>query len=293
MMKQNRTKRTREVEGVGNTANTPHTRGIRQPPQYQRWCFTLNNYRTIEQENMILEFKDAKYMIGEEVGESGTPHLQGYVEFKKRRRITELKKINERIHWEPCNNTDASIKYCMKDNKYKTNIEIEEPLELWKPPTWWADEIEQLYLRKPEKRIIYWYWDSVGNLGKSEFSKYMAATYGVTVVQSCKSADILTCIETKLKMLILDFPRDSRPGTYFPAIAIEQIKNGMITDAKLKKKARCLLFNSPHIVVFANEPPDMQGRLSSDRLIVKEITKEQDHVASTEGPRSLSEQDIV
>jgi len=81
------------------------------------WCFTLNNYKESEYE--LLKDLDVAYLIiGKEVGEQGTPHLQGYIQFHKKKRITALKKINQRIHWEKIKGTpEDNIKYCSKEDK--------------------------------------------------------------------------------------------------------------------------------------------------------------------------------
>jgi len=46
------------------------------------WCFTLNNYKAIDE--AILRQLDSKYLIYgyETAPETGTPHLQGYVYFE-------------------------------------------------------------------------------------------------------------------------------------------------------------------------------------------------------------------
>ncbi len=51
----------------------------------KRWCFTLNNPEIDEISNIVLVCKGMTgvFIIGSEVGENGTPHLQGYVEFIK------------------------------------------------------------------------------------------------------------------------------------------------------------------------------------------------------------------
>lgn len=78
-------------------------------------CFTLNNYT--EEEELAVQAWDCKYLVyGREVGEEGTPHLQGYVEWKGSKRFTTLKKMNPRIHWEKRRGTvDQAVTYCKKD----------------------------------------------------------------------------------------------------------------------------------------------------------------------------------
>lgn len=44
----------------------------------RRFCFTLNNY-TKEEEDYLQAFPCTWLVMGKEVGESGTPHLQGEV----------------------------------------------------------------------------------------------------------------------------------------------------------------------------------------------------------------------
>jgi len=84
-------------------------------------CFTLNNY--LGEDVQLLESKlYYQYLvIGEEIGESGTPHLQGYVEFAKQIRAGSLFKINKNVHWEPrrCDNGKVAADYCKKGSQTK------------------------------------------------------------------------------------------------------------------------------------------------------------------------------
>lgn len=83
------------------------------------FCFTLNNY-TEEEEKKIID-SDYRYLIiGHEIGEQKTPHLQGYIEFSKPKRINGLKTISERAHWEQRLGTREQARdYCRKDNDWK------------------------------------------------------------------------------------------------------------------------------------------------------------------------------
>ncbi|GAC77771.1 replication protein [uncultured marine virus] len=66
----------------------------RQISPSKHWVFTCNNYT---KENIELICNDSsikRYSFQEEVGDSGTPHLQGYLEFiTKRRPLNQFKDL--------------------------------------------------------------------------------------------------------------------------------------------------------------------------------------------------------
>ncbi|UYD39101.1 MAG: replication associated protein [Wigfec virus K19_562] len=77
------------------------------------WIYTLNNYTAAD----VQRFKDFEFIyqvIGFETGESGTPHLQGFITWKRSYRLTQLKRLVPRAHWEPAIAADAA-NYCMKE----------------------------------------------------------------------------------------------------------------------------------------------------------------------------------
>lgn len=89
-----------------------------------RWCFTKNNYTDVD----LVLLRDelaVKYLIyGKEVGEQGTPHLQGYFELPNNSPVVfaGIKARFERIglmgyHIERAKgNATQNIAYCSKDN---------------------------------------------------------------------------------------------------------------------------------------------------------------------------------
>lgn len=80
--------------------------------QARSWMFTINNWTPAEREQ--LERLEVKYIIfGEEVGEEGTPHLQGFITFMRPYRLAPLKKLFPRAHWEQAIAADAA-NYCGK-----------------------------------------------------------------------------------------------------------------------------------------------------------------------------------
>lgn len=64
------------------------------------WRFTLNNWTEAEFTN-ITHWDVHRMAVAKEVGEEGTPHLQGLVTFTRTFRLAALKKLLSRAHWEP------------------------------------------------------------------------------------------------------------------------------------------------------------------------------------------------
>lgn len=83
-----------------------------------RWCFTINNFT--EGDIALLSQLDCSYLIyGKETGDSGTPHLQGYVTFSGQKRLAGMKKIHESAHWEIARgNSEQNIAYCSKQGEF-------------------------------------------------------------------------------------------------------------------------------------------------------------------------------
>lgn len=90
------------------------------PNGAKNYCFTLNNPTPEEYAHFAALPTEATWMVvGKEVGESGTPHLQGIVCFIKRRSLTQAKAIlSDRAHFEVARDVVASIKYCRKDGDF-------------------------------------------------------------------------------------------------------------------------------------------------------------------------------
>ncbi len=93
------------------------------PAQGQRLrnvCFTWNNYPD-GWETVLQGMPNATYVIvGEEIGEEGTKHLQGYAELSKQTYFSVLKKWCPQMHLESRRGSQTqAIDYCKKDGKCK------------------------------------------------------------------------------------------------------------------------------------------------------------------------------
>jgi len=94
--------------------------------QFRNVCFTLNNYTEEELDHLRHAVDDGdsvtRYLVlGFEVGEGGTPHVQGYAEFSTVLGLAGAKKaLGSRIHIEPRRGTQQqAVDYCQKDGKFE------------------------------------------------------------------------------------------------------------------------------------------------------------------------------
>lgn len=75
----------------------------------------MNNYPNTE----LVDTIDCKYIVyGKEVGESGTPHLQGTLVFPTQRTKSSVIKKLPGCHVEICKALGPSIEYCKKDGDF-------------------------------------------------------------------------------------------------------------------------------------------------------------------------------
>lgn len=83
------------------------------------WCITINNY-DLSTLPAMFESPDILYSIrGLEVGESGTPHVQGYVCFRNKSSLAKVRRLFLGCHAEPKRGTvQQAIDYCKKDGSF-------------------------------------------------------------------------------------------------------------------------------------------------------------------------------
>lgn len=88
-----------------------------------RWCYTLNNPSHDERQHiqaLALSHSIVYHVFGRETGQSGTPHLQGFIVFGQRKNLTSVKSIlSARLHLETTRASNkAASDYCKKDGDF-------------------------------------------------------------------------------------------------------------------------------------------------------------------------------
>lgn len=274
-----------EIAGKGSPSNTKtpladaKKKEKKEPWRSRRWFGTINNYTDKDIELVSLYFKE--FIYGKEIAPTtGTRHLHVFGRLKNERtwetvredlpRVSDLKMITGKTE-----NDKYPIEYCMKDDwagyetnmpKYKRKISKLEGKTLYP----WQQEIMNIINGPVDDRKIYWYWEPTGNVGKTAFAHHVCVNDRTAIyIDDGKSADIkhlITSMPVKPRTVIIDIPRDMEGCVSFSAV--EAIKNGIFFSGKFES-SMCI-FDTPHIIIFANCEPDT-SRLSKDRWVIKKI----------------------
>lgn len=115
----------------------------------RNWCFTVNNYE--EKDIAQMEHIKGEFIFQEEIGEQGTPHLQGFVKFPNALTLKGVRKIHNKAHWEKAKGTIfQNISYCTKEEsnngKIYSNMDWKKIME--KAPGIKKDSKKELNIKK-------------------------------------------------------------------------------------------------------------------------------------------------
>lgn len=267
--------------------------------KYRNFTITFNNYGSQDVSDLtdFVEKNCTKYLLAYEVGESGTPHIQGFMCFKSQRSfsaVTKWRGYSERLkraHIEVMRGSvKQNIKYCSKEDnifcvsdgllkeapaksKFQQMV-IKRCMKRYKDVKWrdWQQEIVDLLKTEPDERSIYWYWEPEGRVGKSFLSKYLVLTLPGVILCEGKTADVFNQVlqsmqnEILPEVIILDVPKTS--SGYINLSCLEKLKNGCIYSGKYE--GGTCVFPNPHVIVFANVEPNYDA-MSRDRWKIRRI----------------------
>lgn len=119
--------------------------------------------------------------------------------------------------------------------------------------------------KEPDPRQILWFYDPLGNRGKSWMARYLAINHGAAVFSSGKSADIAHALDNP-SIVVWDLSRSQEEHVNYGVM--EDVKNGVIFSPKYESGTK--IFKPPHVVVFANFLCPV-GKFSEDRIRTKEL----------------------
>lgn len=253
----------------------------KQGIQLYNWFFTFNNYTQEDITELRLKFNRLckKYVFQEETGKEGTKHLQGSISLVKKLRLVEIKKINDRIHWEPTKNCKAADQYACKEEtrsgeiyrfeKKRAFVRTVSKFDELKP----LPEVINIIEKEPDNRTINWIWSKEGGMGKTSTAAYIEHNYENICIANGKGTDIKSSViqhlsENDLDVLIMTVPRSAEG--YVSYGVIEEIKDGLIYSGKYEGGFANI--EHPHVIVMANFPPETH-KLSEDRWNIIELKK--------------------
>lgn len=262
---------------LGNTTDQISTK--KQISPAKRWCFTLNNYTDDEVSSIssiVPEFC-SKWIFSKEIAPTtGTPHIQGFFEFKIKKRPIGVFN-NKRIKFLKAKGNDLQqVIYIEKEGQVISKYNMPKqpkPIKVINPNRPYQKFIIDLIKEEPDERTIYWFFDREGGCGKTSLCKYLVVNNGA-VCLSGKSADVRNGIVEYQKkhgdvpeLIVYNVPR-SLDKQYLSYEGLENCKDMMFYSGKYEGAMIC--GNCPHLIVFANEPPNI-SKLSADRWKVYEI----------------------
>lgn len=245
------------------------------------YCFTWNNYPTDAFDQLLEKLGPAglkcHYIAGKEVApDTGTPHLQGFIRFNHQtawRTVTAMLPLCHIV--KARGGTEANLKYCGKEGDYVSTFppsKRDELLALY-PPTvgaWrpWQQRVIDYVEGTPKPREIMWLWEPQGKTGKTWLARYLVVRFHA-ILGDGQRKDVFHQVVNWMEkregkdptLVILDVPRTRMQ--YFQYAVLENLKDGLGHSGKYES---CVFWfvRCPHVIVFANEPPD-ETKLSEDR----------------------------
>lgn len=259
------------------------TRGgnTNSPRRARKWVFTYNNPPESAKADLVSwldEKSQNKYVFQLERGESGTPHFQGCIWFQHQRTFSALQRKLPGVHWEVCRDWGSAVSYCSKedtreDGPWFRNVVLTKACKTIKTRQLyqWQKEVMDIIANEPDDRTIHWYWDAGGRTGKTQFCKYLAVHHDAIILGG-RAQDMFYAIcqlvqkGTPPRIIVFDIPRARR--NYVSYEGLEKVKDGIFFSPKYESGQ--VIFDSPHIFVFANFEPE-RDLLSEDRWQVIDI----------------------
>lgn len=136
----------------------------------------------------------------------------------------------------------------------------------------WQRDCLEIVTSTPSDRKVRWYWENVGNVGKSWMARYLTLHHDALILGAMKKLDLLHAIAKTIsgkKVVVFDLTRSNEEGAVKVVYeVIEQLLNRVIHSGKYDSQT--IFIQKVHILVFANFEPD-RAAMSHDRWDVHHI----------------------
>lgn len=259
----------------------------RRNTKSRAWEVTWNNPPPRDEvEKAFKECGADEYVYQWEAGnEEGTLHIQGACYWKNKASFSHVKGKFPKAHVAQSSNWHRLKNYCSKKEtrvegpfRSSNSLSIKDPLH-GKQLFAWQQKVVDILKEEPNDRTIYWFVDTVGCHGKTSLAKHICLSMEDSIFLTGKAADmkygVFSYIESKKtsapRVVMIDLVRSQEH--FFSYQGLEEVKNGIFYNTKYESKM--VLYDCPHVIVFANWPPEKE-KLSMDRWKIFLISDEND-----------------
>lgn len=254
---------------IGNTRSSLSRCNASKVNECRRWCFTFFGY-TEDDINLLQKiFQNlcSKYVFQEEICPTTKhKHLQGAIWLNKKARFSSFG-LPKQIHWKKMNNEEASWLYCQKEETSTGRRWIfpipPPPINIISELRPFQKSLETIMTGKVDEGKIMWVYDEKGQIGKTDFLRYMYVTHKIPFAYGGKCSDIMNLVfnnkqqflKTDRGGMIFNFGREMEMNKVSYK-SLEQISDGAIYNSKFE--AGCFVCNKPHVLVLSNSLPLMK-----------------------------------
>jgi hypothetical protein len=231
-------------------------------------------FKNLEPMGLISE----KFIWGEEYGKSGkTPHIQGAMILGNKKRASTLQAdyFKNGVSLFKLKNWGHAFDYCCKEgNNIVSSEKIPKPLKIISSLYNYQLKIIEHLKDEPNDRDILWVFGTY-NLGKTQLCKYLVHNKLAFGPLEGEKKHMLCIVSENINedCFILYLTADEskyQKRSFFDVI--EKVKDGFFMSHFGTEGTKPVLMNSPHILIFANQPPDMdRTNMDKNRFKVFEI----------------------
>lgn len=151
----------------------------------------------------------------------------------------------------------------------------------------WELYLDHLISQDPDPRHIHWFYDEVGETGKTVNAKNLLFNHNAFYTTGGKANDIYHAYQGEPIVILNLCASTCKETREYLYKVLEEFKDGIFSSGKYNSMTKC--FKIPHVIVFSNEKPETD-KMKKCRLEVHNVNKFS--VTRTEEPPGTPE-DLV